>query len=123
MFTGSLSAARGAGIDAADIPLAVQLSFLSGGSAAGLPVRISAMLQNRYPQFPAYQGFSFSTGRRDDALNQKVVADKIALKLDARGDGRVTVSGLPRTPHYYDLVAEATFDDPNGETQTLSRLV
>ena len=121
VFTGSLSAARGAGIDAAEFPLALQVSFLSGGNAAGLPVRVSAMLQNRYPFFPGYRGFSFSTGRRDDALNQKVVADKLALKLDARGDGRVTVTDLPRTPHYYDLVAEATFDDPNGETQTLSR--
>jgi uncharacterized protein YfaS (alpha-2-macroglobulin family) len=121
VFTGSLSASQGSGIDAAEFPLAVQVSFLAGGNAAGLPVRVSAMLQNRYPYFPAYRGFSFSTGRRDDALEQKVVADKLALKLDARGGGRVTITGLPRTPHSYDLVAEATFDDPNGETQTLSR--
>jgi len=122
VFTGSLSAPREAGIDAGEFPVSVQLSFLAGGSAGGLPVRVSAMLQNRYPFFPDYRGFSFSTGRRDDAgVNQKVVADKLPLKLDAQGSGRVTVKDLPRSPHHYDLVAEATFDDPNGETQSISR--
>jgi len=121
VFTGSLSAPRDAGVDAATLPISVQLAFLSGGSAGGLPVRISAMLQNRYPYFADYRGFTFSTGRRDEALNQKVVADKLALTLDAQGGGRIAVEDLPRTPHHYDLVAEATFDDPNGETQTISR--
>ncbi len=121
VFTGSLSATRDAAIDAATLPLSVQVAFLSGGSAQGLPVRVSAMLQNRYPYFAEYRGFSFSTGRRDEALNQKVVADKLPLTLDGQGSGSVTVTDLPRSPHHYDLVAEATFDDPNGETQTLSR--
>jgi len=122
VFSGSLSAPREAGIDAAAFPVSVQLKFLAGGSAAGLPVRVSAMLQDRYAFFPDYRGFSFSTGRRDDeGLNRKVVADKLKLTLDADGGGRVSVKDLPRTPHHYDLVAEATFDDPNGETQTIAR--
>jgi len=121
VFTGSLSAPPAGGIDAAELPVSVQVAFLAGGSASGLPVRVSAMLQNRYPYFAEYRAFSFASGRRDEALNQKVVADKVALKLDAQGGGQVTVKDLPRTPHPYDLVAEATFDDPNGETQTIAR--
>ncbi|GGP23574.1 alpha-2-macroglobulin family protein [Silvimonas iriomotensis] len=128
VMRGQLAADTKATIAPGNVPLAVSLSYGTGGPAKGLPVQVSAMLRNRYDRAEGYERFSFDppeaaeeTGR--NALNNKVVLDKAALTLDANGNGKTQVSGLPRIDRPYDMVVEATYSDPNGEVQTLSRTV
>ncbi len=118
-------------VQARSVPVQVQVHYVSGGPAARLPVRVSAMLRERYPQFSDFEAFSFQprrkapgSGEGDDEEPQarqdtRVVADKLALTLDKDGAGRVTIDKLPGSRQAQELVLEASFADPNGEVQTL----
>ena len=120
----------------------VSISYTNGGSASALPVRLSAAIKPRYPQFAGYENYSFvRTERGDDDevpysdfvedgprfvrgdLAQRVVADKLGVTLDKDGTGKVALKDLPAVTAPRDLVVEATYPDPNGEIQTISRTV
>jgi len=121
----------------------VAIAYTNGGSASDLPVRLSASMRPRYPQFAGYDGYSFVRAERsDDDSNvsyadfvedgprfergvpgQRVVADKLAVTLDKDGIGKVALKDLPTIDAPRDLIVEATYPDPNGEIQTLSRTV
>ena len=124
-------------VQAETLPLDVSVTYVAGGGAARLPVRVSAMVQNRWLSFPGFDGFSFepprpaqdTPGSGDDeeegsaASDSRVVADKLPLTLDAQGAGRLTIPGLPRADRPQDLQLEASYADPNGEIQTLRSTV
>ncbi|WP_404992193.1 alpha-2-macroglobulin family protein [Cupriavidus pauculus] len=125
----------------AQVPVNVELHYLNGGGAAGLPVRVSALMRNKPVNFADYDDFSFSQPRtqqessssgdedddqdaenaRDDS--EKLVADKLPLTLDKDGNGKLVVKDLPKVAVPGDLVLEAGFADPNGEIQTLRQTV
>lgn len=114
------------GVAAASVPLTVNVSWGNGGPARNWPLEVSAMLQPRYESPAAYEGYRFSPPRRADgeedaSLDGKVVLDKAALRLDANGNGRLSVDKLPRLDRPYWMVTEAALRDPNGEMQTVSR--
>ncbi|MBB5193146.1 hypothetical protein HNQ50_003900 [Silvimonas terrae] len=128
VMRGQLSADAKTTIAPASVPLKVSLSYGTGGPAKGLPVQVSAMLRSRYDRLDGYDRFNFDPPEANEdapqkGLNGKVVLDKAALVLDANGNGKVDVSGLPKIDRPYDMVVEATYADPNGEVQTLSRTV
>ena len=121
----------------------VAIAYTNGGSASALPVRVSAAIKPRFPQFAGYEGYSFVRAERSDddgnvsyadfvedgprfargTPGQRVVADKLAVTLDKNGAGQVDLKDLPAIDAPRDLVVEATYPDPNGEIQTLSRTV
>ena len=115
------------------LPTSVQLAYVSGGPAAQMPVRVSAMVRARTLDFDDYPGFSFAVpseraqpqdededgASRQAEQQSRVVADKLALTLDRNGTGEVTLEDLPASRHPQELVLEATYADPNGEIQTL----
>ena len=121
----------------------VAIAYTNGGSASALPVRLSASVRPRFPQFAGYENFSFVRAEHaDDDSNvsyadfvedgprasrgvpgQHVVADKVAVTLDKNGAGKVALSDIPPVDAPRDLVVEATYPDPSGEMQTLSRTV
>jgi uncharacterized protein YfaS (alpha-2-macroglobulin family) len=121
----------------------VSIAYTNGGSASALPVRLSAAINTRVPDFAGYEGWSFTRAERPDDDNdvsyadfvedgprfdrdgpgQRVVADKLAVTLDKDGSGRVVLKDLPRIDAPRDLHVEATYPDPNGEVQTLSQTV
>ncbi|WOP14525.1 alpha-2-macroglobulin family protein [Ottowia sp. SB7-C50] len=117
----------------ASVPLQLQVGYVSGGPAAGLPVRVSALTRARVPRFDEYAEFTFEPPRargttqtdgdgEEEAAarqDQRVVADKLPVTLDRQGQGQVTVPDLPAATRPRDLVLEATYADPNGELQTL----
>lgn len=122
----------------AEVPVGVEIHYLNGGGAAGLPVRLSALMRNKSVSFADYDEFSFdvpraaqqsSTGdeEEDEAsspdASEKLVADKLPLTLDKDGNGKLTVKDLPKVDAPRDLVLEAGFADPNGEIQTLRQTV
>ncbi|MBS0610809.1 MAG: alpha-2-macroglobulin, partial [Proteobacteria bacterium] len=113
------------------VPTDVQVSYVAGGAAARLPVRVSAMVRAKPLQFADFDDFSFQSPRGRDAgsagnddeeaTNQsaRVIADKLPLMLDKNGAGRLTIDGVPQAPRAQELVLEASYADPNGELQTL----
>ncbi len=116
------------------LPVAVQVGYVAGGPARQLPVRVSAMVRAKPLAFEDFDAFSFDAPRASNessgssgeeggdgtAQDTRVVADKLALTLDAQGQGQVTIDDLPRSRAPQDLVLEARYADPNGEVQTLS---
>lgn len=142
VLTGTVRAAAAGGAQALvapkSLPLDVEVHYVSGGAAAGLPVRVSALLRDRMPRFADAPGYSFDAPRAADEQReesdeiedqdqdrasaqdgQTLIADKRALTLDANGGGRLTLDTLPPVTAPRDLLVEAAFADPNGEIQTL----
>ena len=122
----------------------MSIAYTNGGSASALPVRLSAAIRPRFPQFAGYDGYSFlrSDGGGDDrdevpyadfvedgprfargGAGQRIVADKLGVTLDRDGSGTVDLKDLPPIDAPRDLLVEATYPDPNGEIQTLSQTV
>ena len=113
------------------VPAEVQINYVSGGAAANLPVKVSALLRAKSLAFQGWDGFSFNPprsaqdlGHSDDeestaSDDTKVVADKLPVTLDKNGLGKVTIDKLPKSSEPRELLMEATYADPNGEVQTL----
>ncbi|MBI5256955.1 MAG: alpha-2-macroglobulin [Burkholderiales bacterium] len=130
-----LAAPKGPQVAPAEVALALQLTHLSGGGVARAPARVSALLRDRELSFPGYESFSFepprdpkarnATGDDDGppADNARLVVDKQALTTDAGGAATVALKGLPKLTRAGELQAEVTFNDPNGEVQTVSTRV
>ncbi len=131
VFTGSIAPAEaGPLVQVRKLPANVQISYVSGGPAAQLPVRVSAMVRDKGLMFDGYGEFSFGVpaadaqGQGDEdappaASSARVVADKLALTLDKNGQGQVTLTDLPAVREPMELVLEASYADPNGEVQSL----
>ena len=66
-------------------------------------------------------GVGGDDGDAPSSASQKLVADKQPLTLDAQGAGRLVLAKLPASSRPRELLLEATYADPNGEIQTLSR--
>jgi uncharacterized protein YfaS (alpha-2-macroglobulin family) len=115
------------------IPLDLTVSYLSGGGAGMLPVKLRYQLEPRTVRFPAFDGFSFAGGkvregivRGDDPerTDRKLGSMKTTeLTLDDRGSVRTTISGLPKLDAPVSVAAELEYKDPNGETQTVSSTI
>ena len=118
-----------------ELALSLQLSYLSGGGMGAAPARASALLKRRFVSFSSHPEYSFEPPRDpaaaaspDDtdeepaasARDGKLVADKLAVTTDRDGAATITLKGLPQLPHASELVAEVSFNDPNGEVQTSS---
>lgn len=122
---------RGTLIAPDEAVLALQLNYLSGGGLARAPARASALLREREPSFTGYEGFSFRAPREDrverpdedeatSSDGARLVVDKQPLATDANGAAAVTLKGLPKSRRPTELQAEVSFNDPNGEVQTVS---
>ncbi|WP_027470095.1 alpha-2-macroglobulin family protein [Deefgea rivuli] len=109
-----------------DLALSIAMSYGNGGAAKALPVSVSAMLRERYGRPDGFDGFSFSAPETSNdvktpSLDGKVVLNKSTTVLDANGAAKINIPNLPQLAKPTDLVAEATYTDPNGEVQTISR--
>ncbi|HAJ26462.1 MAG TPA: alpha-2-macroglobulin, partial [Syntrophus sp. (in: bacteria)] len=120
-----------------EIPLDLSVSYLSGGGASLLPIRLRAEVQPKTVAFKDYEDYSFNgsplkegitpvSGRDDLEEGQDAVAttDKPfklptqELKLDNQGVLRSSLHGLPHFTTARDIHVEMEFKDPNGEIQT-----
>lgn len=113
------------------LAVAVRLDYVNGGAAANLPVQVTAMVRSRSTSFKGWDDYSFGPpqsqrseqgeGLDDEAPREsnRIVLDRAALKLDAKGQGQVVIDALPPSEQPQDLVLEATYADPSGEIQTL----
>jgi len=102
------------------LPANVQVNYISGGGAAQLPVKVSAMLRDKQPHWANFEAFHFtSPNAEEQSVNPRVIADKLPLTLDGNGAGSVTVQDIPQAEYARELVLEASYADPSGEVQTL----
>ncbi|WP_353552637.1 MG2 domain-containing protein [Paraburkholderia terrae] len=124
-------------VAASEAPVTLQIDYMSGGGASGLPVQVSALMKSTTPAFAGtYPEFSFApykkrsdanTSSGDEESEQandddtsKLIADKEPVTLDRNGAGSLSLKNLPQVDAPKRLALEATFADPNGEVQTIS---
>jgi alpha-2-macroglobulin len=133
-------------VNATQVDVGVQVSYLAGGGAANAPVKLRSVVQPRTVSFPGYEEFAFLAGavqegpqeqRRYDWYRGEYLAsddaelpagisggaDTKALKtlsfnLDAAGGGKATLADVPAGDMPRQLVAELEYADPNGEVLT-----
>ncbi len=118
-----------------ELAFALQLSYLSGGPMAQAPARASALLNHRVVGFAGFDEFSFEPPREPGETPQtnegdegderpagdgKLIADKLPLSTDTSGAASFALKDLPRITRPAELLAEVSFNDPNGEVQTTS---
>ena len=118
-------------VHATSLPVAVEVQYVAGGPAAGLPVQVSAAVRDKRVEFPEGEGFVFSPPQTDrpdsadegqdrsDDQGQKVIASRLALTLDKSGAGKLTLEQIPAASTPKELLLEASYPDPNGEIQTI----
>jgi len=125
-----LSGPTGVLVAPAELPFAAQLNALAGGPMAAAPVKLSAVLRRDGVSFPGHDDFSFAPAARreeegsegsDSSEASRIVADQLAASTDAQGAARLVVKGLPPITAPSQLQAELTFNDPNGEVQTVTQ--
>ena len=130
-------------VNARELEVDLAVSFLSGGGAAHLPVKVRTEIQPLSVFFPDYEETIFSNGgvktglekfERSDvtleeeeegsgdpgAQQKRKVLQTRELTLDKQGGARTRLSGLPAADTPLDLLAELEFRDPNGEMQTVA---
>ncbi len=130
-------------VNAREISLDLFVSYLSGGGAGDLPVKLRTLNQPHVINFEDFEGYTFANGEirdevtrrgkgrtywedeeeeaeseQDRAAKEKVRS--VDLVLDRTGALRTRVTDLPVLALPMDLVAEMEFRDPNGEVKTVS---
>ncbi len=140
-------------VNADSAELSVQVSYLAGGGATGLPVKLRGVVQPRTVNFPGFDDFTFSNGPvkegvQDDRRNawyrgDYAMADgdddagvdpnltsgqtrplkSVAFNLDAAGGGKPVLTSIPLQDTPQEVVAELEYSDPNGEILTASSRV
>ncbi|MBC7455702.1 MAG: hypothetical protein H7335_18815, partial [Massilia sp.] len=134
-------------IRATSVDIDAQLSYLSGGAAAGAPVKLRSRLVGYPQQFAHFDDFRFGgkapkegieavepysyDPESDDESGQEGAADVPAgiagypvrtrsITLDASGGARVNFPGLPKSDEPRALEVEMEYVDPNGQILTSS---
>jgi len=124
--------------------LDAQVSYLAGGTAAFLPVRLRGLVEPKAVQFADFEGFAVANGdvkrgvetqfesyAEDDEVEgeppppgagQRVLPAR-AFTLDKAGGGRFTLDGLPNFDTPQVLIAELEYPDPNGERLSASTTI
>lgn len=117
-----------------ELALPVQVNYWAGGGMAQAPLRATALLRGRSAGFAGYDEYSFEPPRDpsqgdeapdegDAAQGGRIVADKVALTTDRHGAATFALKELPTIARPSELLAEVTFNDPNGEVQTVATTV
>jgi uncharacterized protein YfaS (alpha-2-macroglobulin family) len=125
-----LSAPQGPLIAPRELVLNAQLALNAGGPLAGAPATLSALLRPKPPRFAGFEDHSFQPPGREPAADDqpfddgsRVIAERLPANTNAQGAAQVLLKDLPPLAGPSELVAELTFDDPNGEVQTASQRV
>lgn len=124
-------------IKTSEAEIDLMVSYLSGGGAGKMPVKLRSLIQPKYVHFDDYEEFTFANGgvkeeiiRRSSFDEEQERADRkkpklitTDLVLDNSGGLRTKISGLPEVTTPSEILSELEFKDPNGEIQTVSRRI
>lgn len=113
--------------------LDIQVSYLSGGGAAGLPVVLRSRPEARYVYFEDYPEFVFANGAvkegvvkqygEETARQPAPEVTAASLTLGEGGALRARVTNIPVKDVPQSVLTEVEYKDPSGENQTVSRTV
>ena len=113
--------------------LDLYVSYLSGGGAGGLEVKLRTLVEERRLSYPAYEQFRFGgeeieegTEPYDDygwyeETGGNATPGVTPLTLDDEGAARVEIKDYRALPMPSRLVAELEYQDANGEVLTSAR--
>ena len=117
-------------ISPASVPLDVTVTYLSGGGAGTLPVRLRYDVQPSFgPSFDEFEDFVFSNGQVKEGVfrgygeaeaTPRFEIKTLDLTLDRQGSVRTAIADLPKVEKPMAIAAELEFRDPNGEVQTVA---
>jgi uncharacterized protein YfaS (alpha-2-macroglobulin family) len=133
-------------VRATQLDIDAQLSYLSGGVAAGAPVKFRSRLVSYPLLYPAFDDFHFGgkapktgveavapysydpeneDGGSEDAADVPAAATGYPVRtrsmtLDGSGGARVNFAGLPKSDEPRALEVEMEYSDPNGQVLTAS---
>ena len=127
-------------VAAAHLGVAVQVNYLAGGPAGGLPIKLRGVVHAREITFPDYDNFVFMNGNVKEGLvdqaeqawryqpyqsnaEHAATLSTVRATLDAQGGGRLQLTDLPHPDTAQILTAELEYSDPNGEILTSSTRV
>lgn len=131
-----VQAADTALVNAAQAAVNVQVNYLAGGGASGLPVKLRGQLSPKPVSFADYEDFTFANGSLNTGMQKQVgtawgdggISDSGSehslmlttqeFALDMAGAGRGVFTKLPKANVPQDILAELEYRDPNGETLT-----
>lgn len=135
-------------VNVSQAPLNIQVNYLSGGGATGLPVKLRGQLQPKAVVFADYDDFTFANGRikpgvkeersepwssgeyelsepdadasasTENGTTQGRLLSTQSLRLDTAGAVHAVFAKLPKSDEPREILAELEYRDPNGETQT-----
>ncbi|MEO8755588.1 MAG: MG2 domain-containing protein, partial [Casimicrobiaceae bacterium] len=136
-----------------DVNIDLQVSYLAGGGAGGLPVTLRSQIEPKQVTFPDFDDYSFAAGNVKEGNEEQGDAaarfdgytfsdpdmedtdssgapaarpqrgTDLPLTLDGAGGARATVKIADKAEQPRDLVAELEYRDPNGETLTAATRV
>jgi hypothetical protein len=130
-----LAAPKGPQIAPAEVAFEAQVNAMAGGPMPAMPLALSALLRDVEPRLAGFEDFSFvahdrsrddedgSDGAQGAEAGTRTVARQLPARTDAQGAARLAVPQLPALRSPAELLAEMSFADPNGETQTVARRV
>ena len=140
-------------VNPTDVNIDLQVSYLAGGGAGGLPVTLRTQIEPKQVTFADFDDYSFAAGNvkegredqgdatarfdgftfadpdMEDADSGAAPASRpqrgtdLPLTLDAAGGARATIRNVARAEQPRDLLAELEYRDPNGETLTAATRV
>ncbi len=120
------------------VELDVQINYLAGGPAGGLPIKVRGALRPRPVSFDDYPDFTFMNGDVHAGVTEHAehawsavgagdAGDQLLPtqtgSLDAQGGTRVTLAGVPARDTPASLYADVEYQDPNGETLSTATTV
>jgi alpha-2-macroglobulin len=120
---------------ASETALDVGVTYLAGGGAGYLPVKIRTEVRPKsIAAFDDYEDFIFANGKVAEGMKRRgeyeageetdpektVKLSPRSLVLDQTGSLRVSIDKLPQADIPRELAAEMEFADPNGEISTVS---
>ncbi|HEV7714853.1 MAG TPA: MG2 domain-containing protein, partial [Steroidobacteraceae bacterium] len=116
--------------------LDLHVGYISGGGAAGLPVKVRTVVEESPLRHVGYDDFIFGGAavregsqimegggwdldfEGDAPTTESAKSQVLPVTLDAQGAARVTIPDLPPTENPAQLTAELEYADANGEILT-----
>ena len=124
-----------------EVALDLHVAYLSGGGAAGLPVKVRTLVEPEAIQFPGYSDYTFGGNTvavgittvgegpadfdfdPDETTAQTARTQTTPLTLDDSGSTRLVLAHLPAVHEPSRLTAELEYADADGELMTTAGYV
>ena len=123
-------------IRAKQAELDLYVSYLSGGGAGAMAVKLRSQMQRKHLSYTDYEDFTFANGEvkeeilrrgrydaEDEAQRNRPKIQTRELILEKNGSLRTAIPDLPAVLQPHDIQTELEFRDPNGEIQTVSQKI